>query len=406
MYDPRGTTECAGFPRDTGTRACQLLRLERSDSVAGSAAAGMCQSPEYVGEMSDDRMSSISMNDYLEVVSSYLAPAIVNQDAWFRLHAVAALLPPCSLAGLELRLKDDQPKVDFFVRLPYVNPGFSPSLLTHPVWEALQRLCDAVASPSGRLHEQVSRIFLEFDLDKPPSAVPIPGLFLQLNTNRTFVPSELLAITDSLDIHKRQSSISQEALDCCIAALPSEAKVAHVGFMLSRPGTALRMVIQRMQPAAVSGYLHSIGWLDPTRQLSALIADISTLADPVAMVDVDVANTVHPGIGVEFYLRREADNFPRWKALFAFLVERGLAGPDKTSALLAWPGFTQEADSHAWSDTLALGDLLFRGLARSVFWRNINHIKLGYQPGQEPEVKVYLGFGHNWFPTGMVAASE
>src|SRR5450759_4175263 len=114
-------------------------------------------------------MSSISMNVYLEVVSPYLAPAIVNQDAWFRLHAVAALLPPCSLAGLELRLKDDQPKVDFFVRLPYVNPGFSPSLLTHPVWEALQRLCDAVASPSGRLHEQVSRIFLEFDLDKPPS---------------------------------------------------------------------------------------------------------------------------------------------------------------------------------------------------------------------------------------------
>ena len=345
------------------------------------------------------------MNGYLEVVSPYLAPAIVNQEALLRLQAVARLLPPCSLAGLELRLEDNQPNVDFFVRLPYADPGLPPSLLNHPVWQALQRLCVAVASPSGWLHAQVRHIILEFDLDKPPSAVPIPGLFLELNANRTFAPAELLAITDSLDIDQHQCCISQEALDCCVKALPSEAKVAHVGLMLSRPGKALRLAIHGMPPAAVSGYLNSIGWLDPTRQLSALIADISALADPVAMVDIDVANTVRPRIGVEFYVRGETDNRPRWKALLAFLGERGLASPAKTSAVLAWPGFTQErADNHAWSDNLALGDLLFRGLAKSIFWRNINHIKLSYEPGQEPEVKVYLGFGHNWFQTGTVPA--
>ena len=180
--------------------------------------------------------------------------------------------------------------------------------------------------------------------------------------------------------------------------------------MPARPGKAMRLVLQGMPAAAVAGYLDSVGWHDPTDRLAALVADIAALADPEVLVDIDVDETVRPRIGVEFYVRQEAENLPRWKALFTFLSERGLASPAKTSALLAWPGFTQEnaaesAPGSAWAGNLALGDLLLRRMARSLFWRNINHIKLSYQPDQEPEVKVYLGFGHNWFPTNGAAAS-
>jgi len=351
-------------------------------------------------------MSSISMDSYLEVVSPHLAPAIVDRAALCRLQAVARLLPPCSLAGFELRARDDQPTVDFFVRLPYVNPGFAPPLLAHPVWQTLRRLCDDVSSPSGRLHEQVTHIFIEFDLGAPPSATPIPGLFLELNTSRTLTAPDVLAMTDTLDIHRHPSCISAQALDCCLKALPSGAKVADVGVMLSRPGAALRLVIQRMPPGGVCRYLDSIGWLDPAHQFSTLVDDIAAHADPEAMLDIDVADTVRPRVGVEFYLRRETDNLPRWKTLFALLVERGLAGHAKTAAILEWPGFTQEgAAGHPWAENLTLGDLLLRGKARSLFWRTINHIKLGYQPGQKPEIKIYLGLGHNWFPTSAVAGS-
>jgi hypothetical protein len=351
-------------------------------------------------------MSSISMDSYLEVVSPHLAPAIINREALCRLRAVARLLPPCSLAGFELRARDDQPTVDFFVRLPYANPGFAPSLLAHPVWQALRRLCDAVSSPSGRLHERVTHIFIEFDLGAPPSETPIPGLFLELDTSRTLTAPDVLAMTHTLDIHRHPSRISAEALDDCLKALPSGAKVVDVGVMLSRPGAALRLVIQHMHPGGVCRYLDSIGWLDPGHQFSALVDDIAEHADADAMLDIDVADTVRPKVGVEFYLRRETDNLPRWKALFALLVERGLAGPAKTAAILEWPGFSQEgAAGHAWSENLTLGDLLFRGTARSLFWRTINHIKLSYQPGQEPEIKIYLGLGHNWFPIPVVAGS-
>ncbi|HQZ38011.1 MAG TPA: hypothetical protein PLH72_03135 [Vicinamibacterales bacterium] len=352
-------------------------------------------------------MSPVSMDTYLRVVSPHLAPVLVDEEAWSRLHAVAALLPPCSLAGLELRLRENQPKVDFFVRLSYFDPALPPAFLAHPVWRALQRVCEHVARPSGRLHGHVSRLFLEFDLDAPPSSVPTPGLFLVLDTSRTVVPSEMLAIADALGLFKPNAGMSEATLDRCMAALPPAAKLAHIGFMLSRPGHAVRLVIERMPASAVSQYLDEVGWRDPARQLSEVVGDLAGRADAVVMLDLDVADEVCPGVGVEFYVRRETDNVPRWRALLARLVERGFASPTKVEALLAWPGFTgRRNDGESWPPNLEAGDLAFRGLARSLFWRNLNHVKLGYRPGREPEAKIYLGFGHNWFPIGTPADSE
>lgn len=346
------------------------------------------------------------MDQYLEVFSPHLAPAVFDRAALGRLRAVARLLPPCSLGGFELRARDDQPTVDFFVRLPYVDPGFAPSLLTHPVWQGLRRLCHAVASPSGRLHEQVTHLFLEFDLGAPPSATPIPGLFLELNASRALTLPDLLAMAELQGIPRSPPRISPEALGRCLTALPAGARVADLGVMLSRPGAPLRLVIQHVQTPGVCRYLDAIGWRDPSGRFSTLVDDIAAHADADAMLDIDVADSVRPKVGVEFYLRGDTDELPRWSALFALLVQRGLAGPAKTAAILEWPGFIQEgAAGHAWSENLALGDLLFRGTARSLFWRTINHIKLSYQPDQEPEIKIYLGLGHNWFPNPVAAGS-
>jgi len=355
--------------------------------------------------MSEGRACPTSMREYLEVVSPHLAPAIVGPEAMVRLRAVATVLPCCSLAGLELRLGDHQPDVDFFIRLPRANTGLSASLLAHPDWQAVQRLCDAVAAPSGRLHDQVRHVILEFDLDARPSSVPIPGVFLELNTDDAPAPDALWALAESLAIGSSRSAASPEIVDRCVAALPPGATVAHLGAMLSRPGGALRLVIHGLQPAAVPEYLAAIGWCDRSRLLSTLTADISAFADPWTMLDIDVADAVHPKVGVEFFLRRGNNDQLRWSALFAHLAQRGLASRTKTNALLAWSGFTQQHGvGQAWPENLALGDLLFRGLARSVFWRRINHVKLSYQPDLEPQIKAYLSFGHNWFPAGTATA--
>jgi hypothetical protein len=348
-------------------------------------------------------MMSISMDNYLGIVSPFLAPVLVDREAWSRLRAVARLLPPCSLAGLELRLRDDRPAVDFFARLPYANHGLTPPLLDHAVWRDLARLCDGVAGASELLSRHVARVFLEFDLGAPPPPAPTPALFLQLGSRARLEATDLLAIVDALDIHGHRSRASARALDGCLRALPPGAIVEHLGVMLSRPGAPLRVVVNGTQPAAIPGYLDAMGWRDATGQLSALVGGISPYADAVAMLDLDVADALGPKIGVEFYVRRENENRPGWEALFASLQRVGLAGPAKTAAILEWPGRTQKTGGGTWPANLAPGDLLLRGAAASVFWRNINHVKLGYQPGQEPEVKAYLGFGHNWFPAAPVS---
>ena len=49
-------------------------------------------------------MDSISMDGYVAVISPHLPPSILAPEALDRIRTVARQLPPCSLAGLELRL--------------------------------------------------------------------------------------------------------------------------------------------------------------------------------------------------------------------------------------------------------------------------------------------------------------
>jgi hypothetical protein len=178
-------------------------------------------------------MRPISMDGYVAVVSPYLPSSIVSQQALARIRTVAAKLPPCSLAGLELRLRDDRPEVDFFVRLPYATPRFDSSLVTDRVWQAAQRVCDEMSSPSGALHEQVRFLFLEFDLDAPPREIPIPALFFELHTHRSVSAGDLVAIASAVGPDCSRQDVSLEALGRCVSALPAGANVAHMAVMPS-----------------------------------------------------------------------------------------------------------------------------------------------------------------------------
>src|SRR5688572_22901080 len=187
-------------------------------------------------------MRPLSMDSYVAVVSAHLPRSIVSPQALTRIRTVAKKLPPCSLAGFELRLRDDRPEVDFFVRLPRACPTFRAALLTHSVWQALQGICQDVSRPSGTLHDQVRFVFLEFDLDVPPADIPIPALFFELHTERPFTAADLVALGTVLRCSPGHPAWS-EVLARCITFLPDGARVAHMAVMPSRPGRAMRIVI-------------------------------------------------------------------------------------------------------------------------------------------------------------------
>ena len=345
------------------------------------------------------------MDGYIAVVAPHLPPSIVTPDALARIRAVAGQLPPCSLAGLELRLRDDQPNVDFFVRLPYVNPDLPSSVMASPAWRSVKTVCDAIADPSNPLHRQIRLLFLEFDLDTPPAGVPTPILFLELHTDPPLGACDLAAMAGAAELGRYRATLPLDVLQRCAAALPPGVRFAHMGLMPGRAGSATRLVIDEFPITSIAQYIAALGWRDPVQRLMPLVDAIGSIADPMVLLDLDVDTGVRDKIGVEFYVRRETDNLPRWRALFDLLADLGLASRDKAHTLLTWPGFTRERQDTgcSWADNLALGDLLFRGKATSMFWRTINHIKVAFHPRDGAEVKVYLGFGHNWFSNDTLA---
>jgi hypothetical protein len=176
--------------------------------------------------------------------------------------------------------------------------------------------------------------------------------------------------------------------------------------MFSRPAQSLRVVVRGLSVPALFPCLEAIGWSERAPELMRLVASIAPLTDPTVLLDIDVAETVLPRIGVEFYVRSGTNDALRWRVLFAYLAARGLASPAKLDAIVAWPGVTQRGDvGSQWPADLALSDALFGGSAASVFWRSINHIKVSYAPDRGTEVKGYLVFGHSWIPTGAAASS-
>jgi hypothetical protein len=345
-----------------------------------------------------------TLADYLLVVLPHLGEAVAAPEARRRLLQLAGRLPVCSLGGLEVRLSDHQPVVDLFCRLPYDPCPLPDAFMVDPVWRSLKSIIDSVRSAGTVLNDQVRRIFIEFDLDRPVAEVPLPSVFLELNTDVPLLAPAMLQEVAARSPQFRPAPALVGNLDRCVACLPAGARLAHLGFMLSRRAAPMRVVIDGMPAKAVLDFLAAVGWQDDHALLAEMIDAIGTQTDPIVLLNLDVDERIRAKVGVEFYLRRrEEDNLPRWQRLLDTLVSRGLAGPAKAAALLDWPGFTQEpGDARRWADNLTFGDLLLRNVARSLFWRNLNHVKLNYADGQT-ELKAYLGFGHNWFPA--VAAS-
>ena len=340
------------------------------------------------------------MRSYLDVVVPHLSQEIAGRGALDRVRAVAGLLPTCHVGGIELRLADDQPALDFVARLADDRGAVPTPFVAHPAWQLVERARRLVSAPSPG-DDLVSHVLLEFDLDEPPSPVPVPGLFLELNWAKAAAPGALSSLVDAMGPGFTESAPNRDLLERCVTALPSGASPSHLGAMLSRPQHALRVAVQALPPATVPEYLANIGWRDHDGAFAEFIAGVTPLVDPWTMVGMDVRDRVHARVGVEFFLQRGRDGRGRWRALLDHLVGRGLASDAKVRGVLEWPGAMRAPEAGgSWPSHLEPADRVLRGIGESVIWRRISHIKLVYRPDGVAEAKVYLAFGHSWLPAG------
>jgi hypothetical protein len=347
-----------------------------------------------------------SMADYLKVVTPHLHPELVSPEAMSHLQALAQVLPPFSKAMLEFRLGDGQCQVDLSVFLHCQILRLPDRFLNHPVWQALQNFCREWVDPTSLLHRSVRYIGLEFDLDKSPSQVPVPCIFLAWNPATVSETQALIEMAFRLPNYSVSSKLESN-LRLCVDSLPKGASLEYLGAMLSRPAEVVRAIVEGIPLKQVSDYLLQIGWTEVTNTLPSLISTLSDFGNEIRLLSFDIGDTIYPRIGLEFFPERQPKHEPQWEFFLNYLVEIGLCTLAKKNAFLAWSGFSKEADRpELWPKNLLGGDRLLGSRASSVFWRTINHIKIVYQPGIPLEAKGYVMFGHHWFDAKALATSH
>ena len=289
----------------------------------------------------------VSMEDYLRVVIPHLASTLVTPECLFNIQALAQNLPPLSVGAFECRLEEEQSRVDFSVSLPFITLEVSEVFLTHPVWQNIQNFCLDLNDSGSELRRIINRSWLEFDLIEPLPFTLIPCFGFSLNA-QTFNDEQLwkIAIESLLKLlNYSQSELIKAKLNQCLKYLPNNARIAHVGGMLSRPEKAIRIVVTGIEPQRLSDYLRQIGWKDSMNTLPKLIHKLSYYVDSIGLA-LDVEDTVSPGIGLECSFDNPSLNYSNWQLFIEnYLIKEGLCTPAKGNALLAWLGFSQKTDS-------------------------------------------------------------
>ena len=328
------------------------------------------------------------MADYVEVVSGDIDPSLIGSTALDRLWTVARRLPSLSFAGFECRLAADNPRVDLQVNLTRVRMGFPEDLLTDPVWAFLDRLTEAWVDPRTDLHRHLNGVFMEFDLDGPPPAVPVPSLFFALQDGLTSATIVLDRLADLLP----HASDLHHALARRLSDLPPGAALANVGVMFGRTPTVCRARVTGFQPSDVGAFLDLRR--HPAQEGWKTALALTDSVDAAALL-VDVEEDDARRAGLELFFDRQHPYEKRWREVLGRLVDMGACSGEKRDALLRWPGAVPKPPDRS-PKAIGWGDRLLRGRAVSLFWRSVNHIKVTPAPDGTVSAKAYLAFGHNW----------
>lgn len=337
------------------------------------------------------------MEDYLKAVAPYFHSELISSEAICRLRALAALLPPFSDAIIECRLGTNQPQVDFSIFPSRDNVNLLTKFVSNSTWQALQIFFNEWNKPESRLFQVSNRFLaLEFDLDRAYAVMPTPCIFLELN--QALSGQDLIDIALKLPIFPVSKTLKSN-LRRFSNSLPKEARVKHIGAMLSRLGNPIRLTIAGLSLQQLPTFLMKVGCIktaDMLRSFNLFLSSICNYADNILLTDFDIGEIIYPKVGLEYYFSRKRCQFQR-EPLLDYLVDVSLCSQMKKNALLSWTGMFQRASPlDLWPQSLNWGDLFLKSKAHSVIWRDINHLKLVHTLGGSTEAKAYLSFGHHW----------
>lgn len=342
--------------------------------------------------------------DYLTRIAPYLPPELVSAAALSRIQLIAQTLPPSWGTCLGCHLGANTAQVDFSVHLLDNTLALTEGIQYSPIWQRIQQLCLDCANPNSRLGQEAVSIWLEFNLDREPSEMPIPNVFLSLPDGQSFdesgnsidfrcwltekVIEPLLG--DILCYPLRQN------LRLCWHTLPMNAQVLYLGVMLSRANRTLQVNISGISPLVLADYLEQTGWSGSRAKLDAIALKLYPLVDRI-VVNLEIGVTMANQISLECFVDRRLDKNAQWQPLLNYLVENQLCTPEKRDALLRCSGFGDEQSSPVLLPPNVRMDANFLGTrASSSLVRELNHIELTLHSSNQCSAKGFLWLGSDW----------
>jgi len=239
-------------------------------------------------------------------VSPYIPAKLISGKNLRHIRAIASHLPGAlaSFWGFECRLGEEAPQGDFLISVKadegraivagtHDSIELSESLRSHSVWNLARNFGQHWVDTTSPIYEKVDNIWLEFDVDGEPPAIPIPSLFFGCsptqveNTGITLAKAEPEShewVTETALKIMLEDGLSggiAQKLGQCLAAFPPEAYVFQIGLMLARKAETIRLCIRNISPEDIIVYLEKIGWRGAIDFLQATVSELASFTDRI-----------------------------------------------------------------------------------------------------------------------------
>ncbi|AFY57196.1 hypothetical protein Riv7116_4783 [Rivularia sp. PCC 7116] len=341
--------------------------------------------------------------DYLNAITPYLSAELVSLNTIARIKKISKTLKPTWGAFLECPLSEDNSTVHFSIHALDNAIKLPSKMRSECIWQRIQQLCMDCNCSQSRLSQEISSIFLDFELSQKNAEIPIPSIFFNLKEGdlqclngdiKTFCTWLIKKVVEPLN-NRTISAYLQRNLELSLTALPAGAQILELGIMQPSPLDSIQLSISSMSPLAISEYLTRIGWRGSIVEIEKLALFLNEIVDTIVL-KIELGITVAPQVSLQCFIYQNLYKDGYWQPLFDFLIENKLCTPKKYAALLNWTGLSYEKYSPIpWPTNLKMISDFLGNRASSILVREVSHIEITYTE-KKLDAKAHLWFSPDW----------
>ena len=352
-------------------------------------------------------LDGASAADYLYFIEKNTPSELISYQNFYRLKTFANIFPKglTSFLILESELDNQNANSDFCfaissknrereILLDFLNKEKSKDIfLNKDEWLQIKNFTNNWANPNSILYENIKGMWFEFDIVTQNSNIVIPSIFIHTKpiyseSNFNWLLNPALSILNGIQLSNRIN----KQLKKCIQNIPKEASILQTGIMFSRNLNEFRIVLNGIKPNKIIPYLKKIGYNHDTNELKILIQEVNSYVNRIVL-HISIGYNVNSKIGIECsFLPDLYNQEKRWGKFLQYLNEKKLCIPDKCSAVLSFPGITNNnIDKNFNPNNLKPRVIVNNKNSSTKLVRYISHIKIQFQPGFPLKTKIYSG---------------